>query len=452
MTQDGDLSADRFSRPATKVLVLLYAGYLLSFGDRIIFGMVMKPIKETFGFSDAQLGLLSGVAFAASYALFSPLAGWLVDRQPRRLVMAVAVSFWSAMTFATGLAGSFLAMAISRMGVGAGEAFLHPLAVSMVSDTVPERQRPRAFGFYLSAGAVGSALALLLGGLLIKSLMTLGEVRLPVLGVIEPWQALFFAAAVPGFLLSVVILASLREPRRLTADHAAPTSDGETAFAFFRRHPALCLAVFAGISTVQMASYTVSTWKIPFFERVHGWSAADASLRLGLFAGVTTLLGCLAAGRMIVWMRKRGMVDAPLRLAIFAAVAFAVLMVPGLLVADGTTSLVLFSLGSFWGYVPAVAAFSALGEALPYETRARFAGVHTFSVGLITNSLGPFLVGFLSDTFFPQDTGLRYALAVMIMGSATLGILVILAGVKAYRGRMGVLTADHPAVAASMTA
>ena len=109
----------------------------------MIFGLVIKPAKAALGFSDSQLGLLAGAAFALSYALFSPFTGLLVDRLNRKRVMICAVMFWSLMTLATGLATSFTSFVIARAGVGVGEAFLTPLAVSMIGDTVAREGRLR---------------------------------------------------------------------------------------------------------------------------------------------------------------------------------------------------------------------------------------------------------------------------------------------------------------------
>jgi MFS family permease len=431
------------------ILVLLYLGYLLSFADRVIFGMVLKPIKETMGFSDAQLGLLSGVAFAFSYAVFSPLAGFFVDRKPRKLLMAGAISFWSVMTLATGLATSFVTMGLARLGVGAGEAFLHPLAVSLVSDTVPPARRSRAFSFYLSAGAVGSTIALLFGGLLIRRLMKFEELALPVLGPLAPWQGLFVTAAVPGFLLSIVVLLIMREPARLTGGEHGPQTAGDdqhTAMSFLRQHPRLCWAIFPGISLLQMASYTMTTWKVVFFERVYGWSGGDAAVWIGCVGGGASILGCLAAGRLIGWLRARGYADAPLRLCVVSGVCYAVFGIAGLLAGNPYVSIALFGGAFFWSYVPSVAAFSAMGDILPPATRARLAGLHTLTNGLISNSLGPFLVGFFSDNLFTAEAGIRSAMALTVFIAAVCGLASVVAGLGPYRRRANApLSGETPA-------
>lgn len=53
--------ATKNRRQAATILTLLYLGYLLSFGGRVIFSLALKPIKTTLELSDSQLGFLSGL-------------------------------------------------------------------------------------------------------------------------------------------------------------------------------------------------------------------------------------------------------------------------------------------------------------------------------------------------------------------------------------------------------
>lgn len=434
----GELGTGKVARQARMILVLLYLGYLLSFADRVIFGLVLKPIKASLGLTDSQLGLLSGIAFALSYAVLSPLAGLAVDRWSRRNLMAGAVGFWSLMTAATATATSFLAMGVARAGVGAGEAFLHPLAVSLVSDTVPLKKRARAFGFYMSAGAVGSMIALLFGGALIGSLTKAGTFSLPLLGTLEPWEGLFLAAALPGLGLAIFILIAMREPLRhlQTVDGNAATEPdlpAPSATAFLRANPRVAWALFGGISLLQMAAYSMTTWRVAFFERVFDWGAAKSGFWLGAVGGPVTILGCIVAGRLIGWLRTRGYADAPFRICLYSGILFALSSVLSLLAPTPGWSVALGCGAYFCAYIPSVAGFSAMGEILPPGTRARLAGLHTLANGLISNSLGPFLVGWLSDTFFPQAHGLRFALLTTVLLADLLGFASLWFALAAYR-------------------
>jgi MFS family permease len=419
---------------ARPIVALLYFGYLLSFADRVIFGLVLNPIKTQLHLTDTQIGLLSGAAFALSYAVFSPIGGYFVDRRPRKMMLSLAVTFWSVATLVTGLANSFLTMGLARIGVGVGESLLHPIAVSLIADTTPAQRRFRAFSVYLSAGAAGSIVALLFGGMLVRRMGQFHGITLPILGSIAPWQGLFIAAAIPGFALALSVLLIMREPHRAPASRA--DAEHPTGFGFVRRYPRLAAAIFAGISLAQMGSYTITTWSVSFFERVHGWSGSRAAITLSLTSGVATLAGCLLAGPMIGALRRRGHQDAPLRLCLIGAAAHAGFAMAGLLANSPLLAIALLPLASFWGYVPSVAAFSALGEALPGPIRARLAGLHTFTNGVISNSLGPLLVGLFSDRLFARPGGLRYALVLTVFIAGLGGIGVVFSGLRQYRDRL----------------
>ena len=421
------------------VLALLYVGYLLSFGDRVIFGLVLKPIKATFGFSDTQLGLLSGAAFALSYALFSPLGGWLADRVRRTPLFAGAVTLWSAATLATGLAASFATLAFARVGVGVGESVLNPLAMSLVADTRAPAARARGYSIYFSAGAVGAFVALLFGGLLVQSFVRSGGAELPLLGRVAPWRALFVWAALPGFVLAAVVLLLLREPARTKAAEVEGARTEPTGWGFVRAHPRFAAAVFLGVSLIQMGAYTATTWNVVFFERVHGWSAARTALTLSLTAGIATIAGCLASGPLLGRLRAGGRRDAALALCVGSALLFGVFAAGAYLAPNAGLAVGLLTVASLAGYVPSVCAFSAMAEAVPGPVRARLAGVHTFSNGVISNTLGPLLVGVLNDRVFHGEAGVRYSLATTVVLATTVGAAVVAFGLKDFRRQLSAL-------------
>lgn len=434
---DGTASASTDSRlgnrHATVILTLLFFGYLLSFADRVIFSLAIKPIKESLQLSDSQIGLLSGLIFAASYALFSPIGGYLADRMSRRSLMAAAVAFWSAATVATGLAASFISMGIARAMVGVGESMLHPLAVSLLSDAVDAPKRSRSFGVYMSAGATGALVALLGGGLLLRRLHSAGEISLPLIGTIAPWQALFFGAGVPGFILAAAIILVMKEPLRRSDASGAISAKNQGAIDFLKRNWRFSTAIFVGISTLQMGAYTLSTWYIVFFERVHGLPGFKAAILLACTSGVATLVGCIAGGRMISRLRQAGRKDAALIIGMGAGAVFMVFSVLALLATNATLALAILPIATFCGYIPSIAGFTAMGEGLPSSVRARLAGLHTLANGIISNSLGPFLVGFFSDTVFAFEAGIRYSLIVTILIGGCAGIYLLNQGRSSHR-------------------
>ena len=83
-------------------LAILFLTYASNNIDRNILGVLLPQIKIEFDISDTQLGLLSGIVFAAFYATLGlPLARW-ADRGDRTRILSFSLIVWSAMTVLCG--------------------------------------------------------------------------------------------------------------------------------------------------------------------------------------------------------------------------------------------------------------------------------------------------------------------------------------------------------------
>ncbi|MDB5541159.1 MAG: transporter, partial [Devosia sp.] len=65
------------------VLGILLLIYIVNFIDRTILSIVAQPMKEDLGLADWQLGLLSGLAFAAFYVVMGIPVARLAERASR---------------------------------------------------------------------------------------------------------------------------------------------------------------------------------------------------------------------------------------------------------------------------------------------------------------------------------------------------------------------------------
>ena len=146
------------------VLGILFLVYLSNHVDRQILGILLQPIKEEFGLSDTQLGLLTGPAFALVYTIAGIPIARRADRGSRVTIVAVSAAIWSVMTALSGLARGFWSLAAFRVGVGIGEAGCSPPSHSLISDYFPPERRARAMAVYAAGTQAGSALGWLLGG------------------------------------------------------------------------------------------------------------------------------------------------------------------------------------------------------------------------------------------------------------------------------------------------
>ena len=194
------------------VFVLLLA-YVLSFVDRIILSLLVTPIKEDLGTTDAQMGLLMGFAFAIFYTIAGiPIAKYS-DVKSRKMIIAIGIFLWSIMTAVCGLARSFFQLFLARVGVGVGEAALTPAAYSMISDYFSEEKLGRAMAVYKSGAMFGGGLAFIIGGAVVGYVVNSDSIILPLLGEMKPWQMAFIIVGLPGVLIGLLML-TVKEPSR----------------------------------------------------------------------------------------------------------------------------------------------------------------------------------------------------------------------------------------------
>lgn len=192
---------------ARAALGLLLAINLFNYIDRYILAAVLPKIKldaTIFRPDDPdvnfKLGLL-GSCFMWSYMVFSPVFGRLGDTLPRWGLVGAAVIAWSLATGATGLAGGFVILFLTRCFVGVGEAAYGPVAPSMLSDLYPVDHRGRVMAWFYMAIPVGSALGYVVGGQIAETAFG--------------WRGAFLAAVVPGVFLGVAcFLMTDRRPAR----------------------------------------------------------------------------------------------------------------------------------------------------------------------------------------------------------------------------------------------
>jgi MFS family permease len=204
-------------------LVLVALTNAMSLLDRQILAILAPAIKADLKIGDAEMGLLYGTVFALFYALFSLPVGRLADGWVRTRLLAISLLFWSVATGLAGLASSFSMLALSRLGVGIGEAATQPAGTSLIFDFWPKHRRGFVMSVMASAIAVGLGGSLVLGGVAAHWWDASYAAGTAPLG-LKGWQFAFLVAAAPGLILSV-FLWKLAEPERGQMDGIATASD-----------------------------------------------------------------------------------------------------------------------------------------------------------------------------------------------------------------------------------
>ena len=163
MSQDAVSQPKVSNKTRNYTLAMLVAIYASSHVDWQIVSILAESIKLELLLSDTQLGFLIGLSFAIFYATLGIPIAILADRYSRRNIIAISVIIWSGMTALCGLAGSYLQLALARIGVGIGEAGSSPPSHSMISDLYPPEKRATAMGIYASGINIGVLIGYLVG-------------------------------------------------------------------------------------------------------------------------------------------------------------------------------------------------------------------------------------------------------------------------------------------------
>ena len=410
---DGE-AASRYPSPvvAWAVVAALFVAYIFSFIDRMIIGLLVEPMKADLGISDTQISLLQGLAFALFYTIAGVPIGRLIDRSNRMRIVACGIALWSFMTMLCGLAGQYWQLFLARMGVGVGEATLSPAAYSIISDSFPAKRLGVAMGVYGLGSAVGAGLAFMIGGAVISFAASAGTMTLPLVGEVKAWQATFLIVGAPGLLVALLFLA-LPEPARLAVktDAAAQPPMGEV-FAFLKGKSGSLLNLFFAVGMVNFAVFAAVSWLPVLYMRVHGFELAHAGYTAGAALIVGGLIGLVGGG----WLSDKLEAGAPagrVRLCAYAALVGGCAAVVFPLAASPWLSALAFVVFFSAAAVPIGAAASALQQLTPNAMRATLSAFYLFVVNLIGLGLGPTATAAVGDVFFPFETGIRYATAIV---------------------------------------
>lgn len=419
------------STRAWVTVAILMVAYVLSFVDRQILNLLVEPIRRDLAINDTQMSLLMGLSFALFYTVCGIPLGRVADTRSRRGLIAIGVLFWSAATAACGMAKMYWQFLLCRIGVGVGEAALSPAAYSLIADSFPAERRATAISVYSMGVYLGSGLAFLVGGLVIQFASAQGDVTLPVLGEVRPWQLIFLILGVAGVLFTLLMLA-VKEPARrgVGAGVAVPLSEVGRYIRANRRTVLLHNFGFAGLA---FAGYGSAAWVPTFYIRTYGWDAGQVGIVYGSIVAVFGCLGIVFGGRLADWMAKRGRSDANMRVGLYAALGALPMVVLFPLMDTAFWASVLMAPTVFCLSMPFGVAPAAIQEIMPNSMRGQASAIYLFVITLIGLGVGPTAVALVTDFVFADDAALRYSLLIVTTLAVLISIILLAKSLKPYR-------------------
>lgn len=413
------------------IVAAFFVAYIFSFIDRMIIGLLVEPIKADLGLSDTQIGLLQGFAFALFYTVAGIPIGRLIDRAPRMKIVAAGVFVWSVMTAICAGVTNFWQFFAARMGVGVGEAVLSPAAYSVISDSFPKRKLGLPMGVYGLGSAVGAGLAFMVGAFVVAAVANAGDVSVPILGEIKAWQVAFLVAGLPGLLIAVMFLFIPEPRRRFSRAEQAATEPVPFKAVLSHMHDNRLYfwSLFVAVGAINLAVLGSISWLPAMLMRSFDMALAPTGWFSGGMLIVGGLIGMIGGGAIMDRIGG-GTPQVRLRFCGWSALigSFGALLFP----LTGSIPLLTVSFILFFSAaaVAVGAAPSVIQQLAPNRMRATISAAYVFVINAIGLGVGPTLTAVIGDTFFPTESGIRYAIVIVAVSGYLIGAILFFVAAK----------------------
>lgn len=268
------------------ILGLLLAISIVTYIDRVNISVTARQMMPALGLTDLQMGQVFS-AFVFGYALCQIPGGWLGDRWGARLVLTLAVIWWSLFTALTamaptlpmtGLLGVLGSLILVRFLIGVGEAAALPNFNRAVANWLGPHERGLGIGIAIGGIGIGAALTPPLTAWIMVNFC---------------WQIAFYSAGALGLLIAGLwfFLATDRpaehphvnaaEAALIGGAHASakPAPPGPVPWLTFARTPTIWWLVLS-YSCLGYVAYVYMSWFYLYLVNVRGFGV----LRGALFA------------------------------------------------------------------------------------------------------------------------------------------------------------------------
>src|SRR3954470_1356765 len=180
------------SRIAWRLLSFLFLLYIANYIDRTNIAYAKLGMKGDLSLTDSVFGTASGIFFIGYFALQVPGA-LLVERWSARLLLAITLITWGALTALTGFVRTPIELYGARFLLGAAEAGFLPGVMVYLSHWFIYQDRDKALGQFMAAIPIGFIIGAPIPGII------LGVHWMGVTG----WRWLFLFEGIPAVALGI---------------------------------------------------------------------------------------------------------------------------------------------------------------------------------------------------------------------------------------------------------
>lgn len=384
---------------------------MIDYIDRMVVTSMFSSIERDWGISHTQSGLLVSAVYWAIVLLTFPIS-ILVDRWSRTKTIGVMAIMWSLATALCALTGNFVQLFMARMLIGVGEAGYAPGGSAMISGLYPVDRRARMMGLWNAAIPLGSAIGVLLGGIIAAKL---------------GWKHAFGIVAVPGMIVAILFL-FVKDYKTVDLSFYDKSSnkikmEKKDMVKEFLTKPSV-LFTYLGMAAVVFVTTSMLTWLPTYFEKVRN-IPQEAAGKMASTVMVLALVGAPLGGYITDrWRKTRA--NARLLFPALSTLLSAVVLFIALTIFKGTVQYIVFLVFGVLVLAFISGAASVTQDVIHPGLRATSYAIAVVVQNLLGASTAPIVMGKIYDL-----TNIQTALSVLPF-VLLVGALLFWMGSKTY--------------------
>lgn len=380
-------------RYSNYVFMLLFLLYMFDYIDRMVVTSMFTSIERDWGISHTQSGLLVSAVYWAIVILTFPIS-ILVDRWSRTKTIGVMAILWSLATALCALTGNFVQLFMARMLIGVGEAGYAPGGSAMISGLYPVDRRARMMGLWNASIPLGSAIGVLLGGVIAAKL---------------GWKHAFGIVAVPGMIVAILFL-FVKDYKTVDLSFYDKNSnrikmERKDMVKEFLTKPSVLLT-YLGMAAVVFVTTSMLTWLPTYFEKMRNVPQETAG-KMASSVMVLALIGAPLGGFLTdLWRKSKD--NARLLFPATSSLLSAVVLFLALVFFKGTIQYVFFLIFGVLVLAFISGAASVTQDVIHPGLRATSYAIAVVVQNLLGASTAPIVMGKIYDL-----TNIQTALSVL---------------------------------------
>lgn len=370
------------------VFGLLFLMYVFDYIDRMVIASLFPYLKVDWGLTDTQCGWLATIVTLMMTVFVFPVS-LLVDRWSRKKTIGIMAILWSIAAAASAFTRNFKQLFAVRSVIGIGEAAYTAGGHAMIAAYFPEERRATMNGFFTAAVPMGTALGVVLGGVIAESL---------------GWRYAFGLTAIPGLFVALLFFGvkDYKTPKIVKSGLSQDQGLMDSKMKFrdianeFIKTPSVIFTYLGYVGNTFVTTALI-TWLPTYFHRVDNLPMDKAGMRTSLIF-ILAIIGAPVGGFLTdKWRKKR--LNARMSFPALSSLLSSVFIFIGFVFFEGKIQYIFLLLFGFTAPMFASAGSAVTQDVVQPGLRAISYSLAQFFMMALGYSLSPIFVGVISDRY-----------------------------------------------------